>query len=114
MNFFAYAFGLEADGSETGPLTVAGGLIQHRGMPALQPTGGANPLSFSALFGRRKNSGLDYQVQFSSDFSDWETSLAALVPAGEDAVIEAFSVPFPARLASGRVPRFFRIKLIGR
>ena len=114
MNFFAYAFGLEADGSETGPLTVVGGLIQHRGMPALQPTGGANPLSFSALFGRRKNSGLDYQVQFSSDFSDWETSVAPMVPAGEDAVIEAFSVPFPARLASGRVPRFFRIKLIGR
>ena len=114
MNFFAYAFGLEVDGSETGPLTVAGGLIQQRGMPALQPTGGANPLSFSALFGRRKNSGLDYQVQFSSDFSDWETSLAPMVPAGEDAVIEAFSVPFPARLASGRVPRFFRIKLIGR
>lgn len=114
MNFFAYAFGLEADGSETGPLTVAGGMIQQRGMPALQPTGGANPLSFSALFGRRKNSGLDYQVQFSSDFSDLETSLAAMVPAGEDAVIEAFSVPFPARLASGRVPRFFRIKLIGR
>jgi hypothetical protein len=114
MNFFAYAFGLEADGSETGPLTVAGGLIQQRGMPTLQPTGGANPLSFSALFGRRKNSGLDYQVQFSSDFSDWETSLAALVPAGEDAVVEAFSVPFPARLASGRVPRFFRVKTIQR
>ena len=28
--------------------------------------------------------------------------------------VQEFSVPFPARLASGRVPRFFRIKLIGR
>jgi hypothetical protein len=112
-NFFAYAFGLKSDGSENGPLAAAGGVIQRRGMPALLPATGGNPPGFSALFGRRKNSGLDYQVQFASDLSDWETSLAPPVPAGEDDLVEAFSVPFPARLASGRVPRFFRIKIIG-
>jgi len=113
LNFFAYAFGLNSDGSERNPIAVAGGSIQRRGMPSLLQTGGGPAPQFSAIFGRRKDSGLDYQVQFCSDFSDWETSLTSPVPVAQDAIVEAFSVPFPARLASGRVPRFFRIKIIG-
>jgi len=98
---------------QTYPLAAAGGVILRRGMPALLPIAGENPPRFSALFGRRKNSELDYQVQFASDFSDWENSLAPPLPAGEDELVEAFSGPFPAHLSNGRVPHFFRIRIIG-
>ena len=112
-NFLAYAFGSATDGSQRAPVSASGGVLLRPGTPALVPDGpGAGP-PFSVLYSRRTGSGLEFQVQFSSDLADWEPALAPPAPAGQDAVAEAFLVPFPAQLSSGRVPRFFRIRIIG-
>lgn len=112
-NFLTFAFGLALDGSERSPMAAADGSILRRGAPALISNGPGAAPPFSVLYGRRIGSGLEFHVQFSSDLADWEPSPAPPSPAGQDAVVEAFFVPFPTQLANGRVPRFFRIRIVG-
>lgn len=112
-NFLAFAFGLNPDEAHHAPIVVTHGTIERHGMPALAHDGPFPTPPFSVLYGRRKDSGLEMQVQFSSDLSNWQPSLAPPNPAGEDDVIEAFSMPFPERLDNDRLPQYFRLKIVG-
>ena len=74
-------------------------------------TGTPNGVDFKALFGRRKNSGLTYTVQFSADLAGWENSTVAPVVIADDGVIEACTVPYPFFLSDGQKARFFRVSV---
>ena len=101
--------GLNADGSSTGDITVAGGVITLRGTPTTIVTDIPN-VDYKALFGRRRNSGLTYTVQFSADLSAWENSAVTPVVIADDGVIEACTVPFPILLSDSKT-RFFRVQV---
>ncbi len=109
VNLLNFAFGLNADGSSTGVITVVGGVITLRGTPTVVLTGTPNGVNFTALFGRRKNSGLTYTVQFSTDLFTWENNTVPPVVLADDGLIEACTVPYPFFLSDGQKARFFRV-----
>lgn len=111
-NLVAFAFGLPPYRAAHDSIVVTNGAIERRGLPALVHDGLSPAPPFSVLYGRRKGSGLEWEVQFSSDLSDWQPSLAPPTLVAEDDVVEAFTVPFPDRLNNDRPPQYFRMKLI--
>ena len=110
-NLLNFAFGLNADGSSTGVITVMTGVITQRGTPTTRQTGTPSGVDFKALFGRRKNSGLTYTVQFSADLSGWENNAVTPAVIAEDGLIEACTVPYPFFLSDGQKARFFRVSV---
>jgi hypothetical protein len=108
-NLILFASGLPAVRHPAGVLTIADGSIIHRGLPTLFPVSLQEDAGFGALFGRRKNAGLTYRVEFSVGLGDWETSQSVPVVLADDGVIEACFVPFPPLLGNGQPPRFFRV-----
>ena len=108
-----FASGLDPDGSPTGAITVVNSMISQRGLPTLLPASLPERRDFGALFGRRKNSGLIYRVQFSAALSEWETSQAAPEILADDGVMEACLDRFPSTLGNGQLPRFFRVSVSG-
>lgn len=106
-----FASGLNPDGNPAGPVIVADGMISRRGLPSLLPASLPQGTDFGALFGRRKNSGLTYQVQFSADLSDWMAAQAVPLVLADDGVMEACLVRFPDLLGNGQSPRFFRLSV---
>ena len=114
-NFLKFAFGLDPTVASNGAITVAGGLITHRGGPTtlLQPI--QNGVDFRALYGRRKGylaAGLTYAVQFSPDLVIWQTSPATPTVVADDGEIEAVTVPYPLFIDNRKV-RFFRVQITG-
>jgi hypothetical protein len=66
-----------------------------------------------AVFRRRKDRdtvGLSYQVEFSSDLSDWALSESSPSIISEDGTFEQVGLQFPI-LPNGKQSRFFRIQL---
>ena len=110
-NLLRYAFGLNADGSGGGEILLGAEGIIQRGDPVVGRPSTPNGTDFTAVFGRRKNAGLSYAVQFSADLATWENSTATPTVLVDDGLIEACGVPYPAALGDGRTPRFFRISV---
>ena len=111
QNLLNFAFGLNPDGSSTGVIAVVGGVITQRGTATPRLTGTPNGVDFKALFGRRKNSGLTYTVQFSADLAGWENNTVQPVVIADDGLIEACTVPYPFFLSDGQKARFFRVSV---
>lgn len=107
VNVLRYSFGM--DSSNANPvLTLEDGVVSRRGIPALVPPGDTNQ-GYSAMFGRRKGSGLTSVIQFSENLTFWEDGLPPPVILADDGVIEVCLVPFPATLSNGQIPKFFRL-----
>jgi hypothetical protein len=69
--------------------------------------------SVRAVFRRRKDHealGIAYQIEFSSDLTDWTVSEDSPALLGEDGMIEQVGLAFPV-LSNGRQARFFRVKV---
>ncbi len=106
-NLLRFSFGMDpASGNPA--LTLEGGTVARRGSPVLLLPGPADQ-RYSALFGRRKDSGLTSVVQFSGDLTTWESNVTPPVVLADDGVIEACRVPFPATLGNGQIPQYFRV-----
>jgi hypothetical protein len=105
-NLLRYGFGLNADGTDPGMITVDSGNISRHGSPNIITQDGVN---FTALFGRRKASDLTYSLQFSSDLAAWETTTREPTVIADDGTIEACAIPFPATLQNGNSPKFYRV-----
>ena len=102
-----YSFGMDpSEGNAV--LTLDSGVVSRRGSPALLLPGIIYP-GYSAMFGRRKGTGLSSVVQFSGNLTTWENSLTPPVVHADDGVIEACVVPFPATLGNGQIPKYFRV-----
>jgi hypothetical protein len=115
-NLLEFAFGTDPVDSSSGPggITYSGGVITHRGQPALSVTNITNSVDFRAVFGRRKDYlalGLKYQVQFSGDLVTWTNSTATPTVLASDSEMNAVSVPYPLFLPNGRKARFFRVNV---
>ena len=77
------------------------------------PAGSEAGAAMRAVFRRRKDhaaAGLSYQVEFSSDLSDWTPSEASPAVISGDETIEQVGLEFPI-LPNGRQARFFRINV---
>jgi hypothetical protein len=111
-NLLRFAFGLSADGSGgAGEILLGAAGITQRGAPAVGSASTPNGVDFTAVFGRRKEAGLSYAVQFSADLDAWENSPVTPTVLADDGMVEACSVPYPALLGDGRAPRFFRVSV---
>ena len=110
-NLINFAFGLNANGSNTGEIIVVGGVITQRGGPTTSTASTPNGVDFKAVFGRRKNAGLTYVVQFSADLQSWENSTATPAVIADDGEMEACTVPYPFFLSDGRKAQFFRVSI---
>lgn len=76
-------------------------------------TGSGAVEAMRAVFRRRKDrvtAGLSYQVEFSSDLSDWTLSESSPSIISEDGTFEQVGLQFPI-LPNGKQSRFFRIQL---
>lgn len=104
-----FAFGLDGRASARPDLIADSGGVIQRGFPAVHAASG--PAMQQAVFARRKDAALTYIPQFSHDLTHWESSSLAPVKTGEDAVVEAFSLPFPTALSDGREARYFRLRV---
>ena len=109
-NLLNFAFGLPPQGA-AGEITVAAGVITQRGTPTTSTASTPNGVDFQAVFGRRKNSGLSYTVQFSAALQQWENSPATATVIADDGEMEACSVPYPFFLSDGQKARFFRVSV---
>lgn len=110
-NLILFAFGLPADRLPAESLHVSNETIIQRGLPSLFPETPAENGTFGALFARRKNSGLVYQVEFSAALRDWETSQSEPVVLADDGLVEACLVQSPPLLGNGQRPRYFRVTI---
>lgn len=110
-NLLRFAFGLPAVGATGGTISINNGIITQYGPPTVQVPDPEQGLPFRALFGRRKQSGLIYTVQFSANLTTWQASQNAPTILADDGTIEACAVAFPSTLAptSSAHPNFFRI-----
>ncbi len=109
LNTLEWAFGTDPSTGTHGAITVSAGVVTARGGPATIGPEGAR----LALFARRLShvaDGLEYVVEFSADLDVWEESLDDATPIGDDGVIEAVTVPYPAEV-NGQPPQFFRVKV---
>ena len=108
INLLRFGFGLSADGSQDGPITVQNDTILQPGWPVLLSPNPPERTGYAVLFGNRKI-GATVTVQFSADLASWENSSnPGAVMAGND-LLEARTTPFPSVLGNGRQPRFFRV-----
>ncbi len=110
QNLLRYAFGQESDGSDASQVIALNGNAINRGGPALLGDPSTGPLRM--LFGRRKNSGLTYRLEFSADLTGWHLDFTAPTVLADDGTVEACAVEFPAQLPPGQPPRFARLRVI--
>ena len=111
VNLLLFASGLTPGSGPIGELTIANGSILSRGLPSLFPDPSLENGGLSALFGRRRGSGLTYQGQFSADLTAWESTEAVPIVLADDGLIEVCSLRFPARLSNGQAPHYFRLSV---
>ncbi len=108
-NIIEWAFGTNPAQNSNDVIAAAGGVLTARGGPTVIGAPGT-PV---AMFGRRMDyvaSGLAYTVEFTTDFTSWQTSAATPVTVGNDGVIEAMTVPFPPSM-NGAPAQYFRVRI---
>ena len=108
-NLMEFGLGTDPGVSSPGPMSyVPAGDFTTPGQPVMVVDGSTR----YAVFGRRNTyveDGLSYTIQFSADLISWENSMATPTLQATNFDMEAFSVPFPATIAPGVQPRFFRL-----
>jgi hypothetical protein len=113
-NLLEYGFGTSPLSPSSGPLAISGLGLSRRGLPVCDIRALGDGPGIRALFIRRKDfvtSGISYTVQFSPDLISWQDSTVTPSVTASDAEMDAMTVPFPAQLANGKVPRFFRVRI---
>ena len=117
-NLLNFAFGMDPNGTASGPLIFngtfgVGGTIGANGQPItmMEPT--THGVDFRALYVRRKDyasAGLAYSTEFSATLLTWSASIATPIVLADDGNYEIVSVPYPVFL-SGKKTRFFRVRI---
>ncbi|MDA7882071.1 hypothetical protein N9A94_07170, partial [Akkermansiaceae bacterium] len=109
VNLLEFAFGLDPNLVDARPVTW-NGTTATRGVPALQNNGPSPRFLFTRRVDLVAADSADYEVQFSSDLTDWETFsevnptvLANLTD------VELVSVTLPSILGNGKTPKFARL-----
>jgi hypothetical protein len=114
-NLLKYAFGINpATPGGLGTASAHGGILLTTGGPAIvNAPNGSSSIDNLALFLRRVDwqpSEISYVVEFSADLTLWVASHETPTSIGNDNMIEAVTVPFPA-LVNGQPCRFFRVRV---
>ncbi|MCX6857182.1 MAG: choice-of-anchor D domain-containing protein [Verrucomicrobia bacterium] len=112
-NLKRFAFGLNPDGSSTGPITLSGSSVITTGPPRVESIKNGGTFSFNALYTRRKDwqqAGLTYTVRFSGDLTNWVTATGTPSVIASDANTEAVVVRYPL-FVNGLKARFFVVEV---
>lgn len=115
VNLLEFAFGTDPLANDGGALLLDGSV---NGAPIIEVSGSGAAATFEAVFVRRDDHGtsgsLNYIVQFSGDLDDFEDDITPptfVIDSSDDSDYEVVSLPFPALLANGQQPRFFRVRV---
>lgn len=112
-NLKEWGFGTNPASGVSGVISVSGATLLARGEPTTVMMVSGSGIEPFAVFGRRidyLSVGLTYEVEFSGDFSNWDTSLVAPSVLAADSEIQAVAVPYPP-FVNGRPARFFRVRI---
>lgn len=104
-----FAFGLDPDSSDSGPIRLDGPSSLIPGTPI--PLDDTIPITH-LLFGRLSayaTYGMTYTVQFSDDLLHWQPSADTPTLVASDGTLDALTLPFPIMSHSGQKARFAKI-----
>jgi hypothetical protein len=110
-NLEEYAFGTNANASDSGPIELNGNSVTKRGSPIVTVGTNGTTVDPNAVFCRRKDAasvGLTYTIQFSSDLGTWVTSTVTPTVIADDGEYEVVKVHYPFSV-NGRKAQFFHV-----
>ena len=111
-NVFEFAFGTDPNAADSKGLVVIDGQTLTTGTPVLSTLTVNDQVNFTVRFIRRvdaDSAGLTYNVQFSRDVAEWETTDQLPILVATQGDYEVVEVNFPFALSNGRKPQFFRV-----
>jgi hypothetical protein len=113
-NLKRFAFGLNPDGSSTGPAVASGTSLIQTGPPRVEVIkNNGTSFSYNALYTRRKDwqaAGLTYTAKFSGDLINWVSSNDTPTVVASNVDNEAVTVHYPL-FVNGLKARFFVIEV---
>ena len=111
-NLLEFAFGTDPNAADSTGLVVIDGQTLTTGTPVLSTLTVNDQVNFTVRFIRRvdaDSAGLIYNVQFSRDVAEWETTDQLPILVATQGDYEVVEVNFPFALSNGRKPQFFRV-----
>ncbi|MCH1502405.1 MAG: choice-of-anchor M domain-containing protein, partial [Verrucomicrobiales bacterium] len=111
-NVLEFAFGTDPNTPDSTELVVTDAQTLTTGTPVLSTLTVGDGVNFTVRFVRRmdaESAGLTYNIQFSRDMSEWETTDQAPIMVATQGDYEVVEVDFPFAMSNGRKPQFFRV-----